>query len=488
MESLKEKTAKGLLWGGIANGLQQVLNLVFGIVIAQKLLPSDYGLVGMLAIFSAVAGALQEGGFISALNNRKNVAYADYNSVFWFNLLVSISIYAVLFLCAPLIARFFGEPELTALARYLFVGFVITSLNIAPRAYLFRNLKVKENSLIILFALFLSGIVGVLMAVNKMAYWGLATQTIVYVSTITILTYWITGWRPSLKFTFRPVREMFGFSCKLILTNLCNIVNQNLFTVILGRFYTKVEVGNFSQANKWNYMGHVTLTNMLWGVAQPVFAKVEDNPGRQLAVFRKLLRFTALLAFPAMFGLSIISREFILIAIGEKWLGAASIMQLLCIWGAFVPIQGNFSNLLIASGKSNAYMWCTIALVASVFVAAIGMKPFGMTWMLRVFVGINIGWLFVWHALVHRTIGLRLIDMLRDIIPYMLLAAALCALAYYLLLGVGSPWLSLVAKVLGVGAAYCLILWLSGSVIFREAVDFLLKRKNKTIDKDAENS
>ena len=188
MESLKEKTAKGLLWGGIANGLQQVLNLVFGIVIAQKLLPSDYGLVGMLAIFSAVAGALQEGGFISALNNRKNVTHADYNSVFWFNLLVSISIYAVLFLCAPLIARFFGEPELTALARYLFVGFVITSLNIAPRAYLFRNLKVKENSLIILFALFLSGIVGVLMAVNKMAYWGLATQTIVYVSTITILT------------------------------------------------------------------------------------------------------------------------------------------------------------------------------------------------------------------------------------------------------------------------------------------------------------
>lgn len=487
MESLKEKTAKGLLWGGIANGLQQVLNLVFGIVIAQMLQPSDYGLVGMLTIFSAVAGALQEGGFISALNKRKDVTYDDYNSVFWFNLFVSISIYAVLFLCAPLIARFFGEPELTPLARYLFLGFVITSLNIAPRAYLFRNLKVKENSLIILFALFLSGIVGIIMAVCDMAYWGLATQTIVYVSTITLLTYWVTGWRPSLRFTFRPVKEMFGFSSKLILTNLCNIVNQNLFTVILGRFYTKVEVGNFSQANKWNYMGHVTLTNMLWGVAQPVFAKVDDDRTRQLAVFRKLLRFTALLAFPAMFGLSIISREFILIAIGEKWLGAATIMQLLCIWGAFVPIQSNFSNLLIARGKSNAYMWCTIALVASVFLAAIGMKPFGMTWMLRVFVAVNILWLFVWHALVHRTLGLRLLDMLRDIMPYMLLAGVLCLGAYFLLQGVESLWLSLVAKVLGVGAAYCFVLWISGSVIFREAVDFLFRRKKKTINTDVEN-
>ncbi|MBR1593147.1 MAG: lipopolysaccharide biosynthesis protein [Alloprevotella sp.] len=479
MESLKEKTAKGLLWGGIANGLQQVLNLVFGIVIAQKLLPEDYGLVGMLTIFSAVAGALQEGGFISALNNRKDVTHEDYNSVFWFNLLVSVSIYATLFLCAPLIARFFGEPELTPLARYLFLGFVITSLNIAPRAYLFRNLKVKENSLIILFALFLSGIVGILMAVCKKAYWGLATQTIVYVSTITLLTYWVTGWRPSLRFTFRPVREMFGFSSKLILTNLCNIVNQNLFTVILARFYTKVEVGNFSQANKWNYMGHVTLTNMLWGVAQPVFSKVDDDPMRQLAVFRKLLRFTALLAFPAMFGLSLISREFILVTIGEKWIGAAAIMQMLCVWGAFVPIQSNFSNLLIARGKSNAYMWCTVALVVCVFLAAIGMKPWGMTWMLRVFVAVNIGWLFVWHALVHRTIGLRLLDMLRDIVPYMLLAASLCLLAAYLLQGIGNPWLSLVAKVIGVGATYCTILWLSGSVIFREAVDFLLRRKKK---------
>lgn len=475
MENLKEKTAKGLLWGGIANGLQQVLNLVFGIVVAKILDPSDYGLVGMLTIFSSIAGALQEGGFISALSARKNVSHEDYNSVFWFNVLVSLSLYVLLFCLAPFIAAFFGEPELIPLSRYLFLGFVITSFNIAPRAYLFRNLKVKENSLIILCALFVSGCVGIVMALLGMAHWGIATQTIVYVSVITVLCYWRTGWRPSWHVSFRPVREMLGFSSKLILTSLCNIFNQNLFTVLLGRFYTKVEVGNFSQANKWNYMGHVTLTNMLWGVAQPVFSKVDDDPSRQLAVFRKLLRFTAMIAFPAMFGLSLISHEFIVLAIGEKWVGAATIMHMLCVWGAFVPIQSNFYNLLIARGQSGTYLWCTVSLVLTVFIAAVAMRPWGMTWMMRVFVSINIGWLFVWHWFVHRLVGLRLDDMLRDIMPYMLLAAALCLTAAWLTSGITNLWLSLALKVLGVATAYCLVLWCSGSIIFREGLQYIAK-------------
>ena len=476
MENLKEKAAHGLLWSGIANGLQQVLNLVFGIIIARKLGPSEYGLVGMLTVFSAIAGTLQEGGFISALNKRETVTRDDYNSVFWFNTLVSVTLYAVLFLCAPLIARFYGEPELVPLARYLFLGFVITSLNIVPRAYMFRELRVKENSLIILAAQFVSGCAGVAVAWNGFAYWGIASQTIIYVAVITLLCYWRTGWRPSPNFSFGPVREMLGFSSNLIATNVCTTLNQHLFSVLLGRYYTKVEVGNFSQANKWNYMGHVTLTNMLWNVAQPVFARTDTEPERQRAVFRKLLRFTAFLAFPAMFGLSLISKELIVLAIGDKWIGAAAVMQLLCFWGAFVPVQGNFSNLLIARGQSGTYLWCTVALVVCVLCAAVGMHPYGMTSMLRAFVFINVGWTFVWHWFVRKEIGLSLTDMLRDIAPYLLLSAALCSAAHFLTAGISNLWLTLALKVTGVTAAYTLVLWLSGSVILRESASFIFKR------------
>lgn len=477
MESLKEKTARGLLWGGISNGLQQVLNLAFGLVIAQQLEPSDYGLVGMLAIFSAIAGTLQEGGFMSALNKREHASDEDYNSVFWFNIGVGIILYILLFSSAPFIARFYGEPQLVPLARYLFLGFVITSLNVVPRARLFRELRVKEHSLIIFTALLVSGCVGVGMAIHDFAYWGLATQTIVYSSVITVLTYWRTGWTPSLRFSPQPVREMLGFSSKLILTNLCNIVNQNLFSVILGRFYTKVEVGNFTQANKWNYMGHVTLTNMLWGVAQPVFARTDDDSGRQLAVFRKLLRFTAFLSFPALFGLSLVAQELILLTIGTKWLGAASILSLLCIWGAFVPIQSNFSNLLIARGQSSVYLWCTVGLVLCSLGAAIGMRSFGMEWMLRAFVGINIGWTLVWYWFVRRLIALSVVHLLRDMAPYFLLSATLCLGTYFLTRELDSLWLALIAKVCIVASCYLLVLWLSGSVILKESVAFLFRKK-----------
>ena len=484
MENLKEKTARGLMWGGIANGLQQVLNLAFGICLGRLLLPSDYGMVGMLAIFSAMAAALEEGGFMSALNKRKNPTHEDYNSVFWFSTLTGLTCYAILFLCAPLIADFYHRQELAPLARFVFLGFLITSLNVAPRAYMFRNLKVKQNSLIILCALLISGTVGVVMAWKGFAYWGLATQTVVYTGVITILSFIVTRWCPSLKVSFKPVREMLGFSSRLIVTNVFNIINQNIFPVTLGRTYGDVAAGNFTQANKWNYMGHVTITNMLWGVAQPVFTKVEDDAARQLAVFRKLLRFTALFSFPALFGLSLIAHEFIVLALGGKWDDSATLLQMLCIWGAFVPIQSLCSNLIISRGRSSIYMWTTIALALTSLAAVLLCSPLGLEWMVRVFVAINILWLLVWHYFVRREIGLSLYALIADLLPYAALAGALCIGTHFLTAGMENLWLRMAAKILIVGAAYCLVLWASGSVIFRESMEFIFRKKKNAAEKN----
>lgn len=348
--SLKEKTAKGLFWGGLSNGLQQVLNLVFGIFLGRLLDRSDYGMVGILTVFSAIAAALQEGGFISALTNRKNATHRDYNAVFWFSFLCSVTFYLILFLCAPLIARFFGIAELVPLSRVLFLGFVISSLSIAPRAYLFKNLKIRETTVISLTALAVSGVVGITLAANGFAYWGLAFQSLSFVTMVTLLNFYFSRWRPSLHIDFSPIREMIGFSSKLIVTNVFTILNNNLFSVVLGKFYSPKEVGDFTQANKWNGMGHTLITNMINGIAQPVFTSIADDRERQLNVFRKLLRFTAFISFPAMFGLSLVSKELIVITITEKWLSSAAILQLLCVWGAFIPITSLFSNLVISRG------------------------------------------------------------------------------------------------------------------------------------------
>ena len=144
-QSLKEKTAKGLFWGGLSNGVQQLLNLFFGIFLSRILNAEDYGMVGMLSIFSLIAGSLQESGFTAALANKRDISHKDYNAVFWFSTGLSACLYLILFLCAPLIAEFYHTPELTALARYTFLGFFVASLGIAHSAYLFRNLMVKQK-------------------------------------------------------------------------------------------------------------------------------------------------------------------------------------------------------------------------------------------------------------------------------------------------------------------------------------------------------
>ena len=156
-ENLKDKTAKGLLWGGLSNGVQQLLNLFFGIFLARILNSEDYGMVGMLSIFSLIAGSLQESGFTAALANKRAITHKDYNAVFWFSTFLSAFLYIILFFCAPLIADFYEKPELTALARYSFLGFFIASLGIAQNAYLFRNLMVKQKSISLIIALIISG-------------------------------------------------------------------------------------------------------------------------------------------------------------------------------------------------------------------------------------------------------------------------------------------------------------------------------------------
>ena len=476
-QSLKDKTAKGLFWGGVSNGIQQLLNLLFGIFLARLLTPADYGMVGMLIIFSALASILQEGGFISALTNRKKTEHKDYNAVFWFSLLMGISLYILLYITAPLIADFYEQPELTALARLSFLGFLISSTNVAPRAFLFKHLKTKENAIISFLSLTLSGIVGITLAANGFAYWGIAIQSIAYTLSTTIFSYYFSGWYPTWKIDFTPIKEMIGYSSKLIVTHTFHIINANLFSVLLGKFYTEKEVGYFNQANKWNTMGYTTINGMITSVAQPVFASISEDKGYQLKALRKMLRFTAFVSFPAMFGLSLTAPELITLAITDKWLPSAQIMQILCIGGAFLPISNLFSQLLLSRGHSSTYMWCTILLSILQLLTATITYPYGIQTMLYAFVIVNTSWMFVWQHFVRREIGLTRLYLLKDICPYLLLSGVLVILAHYATLGIESTSIRLACKIVGVGGCYILILGLMKSVILQESIAFFLNKK-----------
>ena len=476
-QSLKDKTAKGLFWGGVSNGVQQLLNLLFGIFLARLLTPADYGMVGMLTVFSALASILQEGGFISALTNRKKTEHKDYNAVFWFSLLMGTSLYTLLYVCAPLIAEFYQQPELTSLARLSFLSFLISSTNVAPRAFLFKQLRTKENAIISFCSLTISGIIGIALAYKGFAYWGIAIQTIAFTTGTTILSYYFSGWKPSLRIDFTPIKEMIGYSSKLIVTHTFQIINNNLFSILLGKFYNEREVGYFNQANKWSTMGYTTINGMLTSVAQPVLSTLSEDKERQLNALRKMLRFTAFVSFPAMFGLSFTSHELIVLAVTDKWLPSANIMQILCIGGAFIPFSGLFSQLMLSRGHSSTYMWNTIALSLSQLFSAYLLYPYGITPMLYAFIAINIGWTFVWLHFIQKEIKLSLPNFLKDISPYFLLSIACIFACSFITEPIENIGLRLMGKIFIVGLFYVAILWKANSTILQESIHFIFKKK-----------
>ena len=475
--TLKEKTARGLVWGAVNNGAQQLLNLLFGIVLARLLDDTDYGMVGMLTIFTAVAGTLQESGFTAALANRRQVKHEDYNAVFWFSALMGAGLYIVLFCCAPLIARFYGDDRLIPLARYVFLGFLIASTGTAHHAYLFRNLMVKQKAEAQIPALILSGMAGVAMACAGMSYWGIATQTLVYI-TVTNVFYWrLSAWRPTWHWDFRPLKEMFGFSSKLLVTNLFTQVSNNLLSALLGRFFTPNVVGQYTQSAKWNTMGYSVVSGMIGSVAQPVLTEASNDRDRQRNVLRKMTRFAALLSFPAMLGLALVAEELIVIAITDKWLPCVPILQTLCLWGAFMPIITLYTNLIISKGKSDTYMWNTIVLSLTQIVLLILSHPYGIQIMVVCFVCINIGWLFVWQYFVKQAVGLTLWMAAKDILPFALIAGGTTFLAWFVTSGVENVYLRFLSKVLAGAAGYIAVMWLSHAKIFKECISFILKKK-----------
>ena len=476
-QTLKEKTAKGLFWGGLSNGIQQLLGMVFGIFLARILSVEDYGLVGMLTIFIAIANSISESGFTAALTNKPEFHHEDYNAVFWFNIIVAGGLYLILYFVAPLIASFFGRSELISLSRVLFLTIVFGALGTAHSAVLFRKLLVKERAKIDLTALTVSGFVGVILALKGCGYWALAIQSLTYAGMCMLLRWFYTPWRPTWNFNFLPIKEMYGFSVKILFTNMFAHINANLFSVLLGKFYNATDVGFYTQGNKWMSMGYSAIGGMINGVAQPVFAEVNGDKERQVQVFRKMIRFAAFVSFPVMLGLAFVGKEFIYITVGEKWLPCVPILQLFCIWGAFWPIQLLYSQIVVAHGKSGFYLKSHIFIGLIQLLVAFLMLRLGVLWMVLANVFVNIiVWLPIWHWYVNQLIGVRLINVLRDISPYLIISLVVFTVVYVITKQMGNMYLLIFSKIILSVIGYCVLMLMGKSVIFKESLLFIFRK------------
>ena len=420
-----------MLWGGLNSGIQQLVGLAFGIVLGRLLSPSDYGMMAMISIFSLVATALQDSGFRTALTNIEHPKHEDYNSVFWFNIIMASSLYVILFLAAPLIGEYYHTPRVVPLCRYAFLSIVIASFGTAQSAYLFKHLRAKQQAEAGALAVILSSMTGVGMAVAGMAYWSLATQGLVYVGINTLLQWHFSPWRPSIHgITFAPVRRMFRFSCKILATTIMTHVNNNVLNILLGHYFTPRDTGNYNQAYQWNTKCYSLVQSMVAQVAQPVLVSLNGEEGRQKDVFRKMMRFTAFITFPLLFGFGLVAKEFIVTAIGEKWLASAQLIQILCISGATMPLSTLFSNMIISKGRSGTFFWCTFTLGLVQIATMIMIWPMGIRTMVIAYTLLNTSWLLVWLFFVRRLIGYGYWMFFCDVMPFALAAAGVMGVAY----------------------------------------------------------
>ena len=483
MDNLKEKTAKGLFWGALNNGTVQVLNVLIGIMLGRKLSPEEWAPIGMIAIFSAIAGNLQSSGFSTAIVNMKAPTSNDYNAVFWFNTLVSAIVYLVLFACAPWIAWFFEQPCLTDLSRFIFLAFFISSFGISTNAYMMKNMMQREMTIVGVTALIISGITAIILAFQGYSYWSLAWQQVVNAFVLVVGRWYFVKWRPSFRIDFTPIRQTFRFSMNILITMIINTVNNHILTFVFGKLFTKTPqvVGNFVQAFKWDTMAYQTVGGTIEQVAQPVLVNLRDDEdeSREVRVFRKMMRFTAFLAFPAMFGLSLVSEEFILATIGQKWIDCVPLLRVLCIGGAFMPFYSLYKNLIISQGRADLNMWLNISQIVLQFVLIFATYQQGILMVVYAYSILNVVWLLAWQFFAHRMIGLRLVHVLKDTLPFALISGAVMVASHFATMQFDNVYLLLTLRMVMAAVLYVGIMKLLRVKIMDECIKFLFKKMSK---------
>ena len=350
-DSLRQQTAKSLLWSGIDKVGVQIIAFVVGIVTARLLTPKDFGLIGALAVFTILSNTIIESGFTAALVRREHNTKGEYTATLCVNILLSLVLYLILFFCAPLISRYFRMPELSDLSRFLFVATIINSLGLVQNTILVKNLEFRKITRINLLSVSIAGLATIALIIFcNLSYWALAWQQVLQTLLKTILL-WLFGERKVIASPqFKVIKELFSFSLILLLTSIITALVRYIYNIIIGRIYHVEELGYYSQAYKYQQIPSAIISGTLASVAYPVLAKLNNDHVRQLIYYRKMVRIAAFWTFPLLLGLFAVADDFITILLSEKWLPAVPYFQLLLLAGIFYPFHTLALNILTIRG------------------------------------------------------------------------------------------------------------------------------------------
>lgn len=478
---LKLKTARTLKWNTIDKFSSQVLYAVTGIVLANVVSKEEFGIVGAILVFQAFASLLIDSGFSTALIQRKNPSNTDYSTVFWFNMGVSVALYAVLWFCAPWIdALFHAGGRLVPLSRVMFLTFILNAAAIVQTNRLMKQMTVKMVAVSNVIGLTVSGIVGVWLALSGYGAWAIVWQSIVLAAVKSGILWFSSSWKPSAEFSMSSLRSIFSVGAGVMASSFLNTIFQNIYSFIIGAHYNLVQLGNYSQADKWSKMGVMSLSQVFTASFLPLLSAKQDDKREYERMMSKTNRFTSYITFFAMGLLLVCSTQIFHIFFGTKWDSAILMFQLLVVRGIFTVITTLYNNYIISCGASRKYVYSEIVKDVSTVIAIAVTIPFGITWLVagQVFAGA----VYYCYALylVGKVTGCSRVALVKDALPYLALSVVSLAPAVVLAHFIANAWLLFVLQVIVAAGSYLLMNKLLRSKIQDDVLEYALggvKRK-----------
>lgn len=493
-KQMKQRVARTLKWNVIDKFSTQILYGVTGVILARVLSEADFGLVGAILVFQAFATMFIDGGFSYALIQRKEPTDRDYSTIMWFNVGMATLIYAILFVCAPLIAEWFeNDHRLIPLARVMFLSFIINAFSAVQQSRLLKRMESREVAIANSLGLIGGAVVGIAMALGGYGPWALVWQTITLSVVKTLMLWFLSAWRPAFYFSWPILKSFTRVGGGMFFSSFLNVLFQNIYSFFIGNRVGLVTLGYYTQADKWSKMGIASLAQVLTSSFLPALSSYQDDPKRFAAASSKMNRFTSYILFPAIALLMVLAAPIFHAFFGEKWDPAIFLFQLLLFRGIFTVLGMLYNNYVISLGRARLVLVAEIVRDGTALVAIFITLPYiaivrpgDITWGVSIFLWGQVAasilaWIYMlvvasrvsWHRPIHFII---------DSLPYAALSVLAAAVAWVAAGFIDNPWLQVcVGGIMGL-AVYMGIAAIFGSVVQRDVVSYFLghfQRKQK---------
>lgn len=432
MSELRDKTVTGLFWSAVERIIQIAAQFITTIILARMLSPSDFGLIGMLALFMAISQSIIDSGFGSALIQKQDVSQIDYSTVFYINLLFGFALFLGLYFSAPLLSKFFNQPVLVTMTRVLALSPLINSLGIVQHTILTKKLQFKVIAKISIIAVVVSSVISIFLAFTGFGVWSLVFQILSVNFTRTILFWIFNRWKPYFCFSYNSLKSLFSYGSKLFLAGMIDQFFKNIYKFIIGKQYDSVNLGYYIQAKRMQEIPVLNILSIMQRVTFPVYSTIQNDILRLKYVYRKTIKATVYLNFPIMIMLIILAPQFVPILLTTKWVPSIVYLQLLCISGLFYPLSALNLNILKVKGRTDIFLYLELVNKVFTIVAIILTIKLGVIYLVIGYVIVNFIYFSTNIVFSGKIIDYSVREQIQDIFPYLAVALTM-GLAMFLL-------------------------------------------------------